>query len=139
MQDQIKTWAAKLGVTPQQVQSAISTVMVFIQSKVPTPVWEQIVARMPQARGWASEAATMSAPVTHVAGAAHNKITGGLDLPLLLDELQKSGFNADSAMQLLTAVLRQLQTALGNESYEKVLAAIPGLGAAKGLRDKFLQ
>lgn len=139
MQDQIRQMAAAIGLTPEQVQAGLNTVVQFIQSKVPPPVWQQLAAAMPQLQGWVSQAVTMAAPVTHAAGGmaaglgARLGAAGG-DVAALLGELRKAGFTPEKALQFVSMLLEQIKAKAGPDVFQKVVASVPGLsGIAAGL------
>lgn len=139
MQQTIEQIAAAVGLKPEQVQSGLNSVVQFIQSTVPAPVWQQLAAQMPQIQGWVSQAATMAAPATQAAGGLAAGLgarlgAAGSDLASLVGELKKSGISPEKAMQLLPLVLEQIKAKAGPDVFQKVVAAVPGLsGVAGGL------
>lgn len=137
MQEQIQQMAATLGLKPEQIQSGLNTVVQFIQSKVPAPVWQQLAAAMPQVQGWVGQAMTMAAPATQAAGGMAASLgarlgAAGGDLAGLMAELKKSGITPDKAMQLLPMVLEQIKAKAGPDVLQKVMASVPGLSGVAG-------
>lgn len=130
MQDQIQGWANSLGLRPEQVQTGLNTLMQFLQSRVPAPVWQQLVSRVPQVQSWVADAITMSQPAVRAASGALGG--AGNDLSQLFAELKKAGFTPERAMQFVPAVLEQIKAQAGPELYQKLAGAVPGLGAGRG-------
>lgn len=137
MQDKVQQLAATVGLKPEQVQAALSTVVQFIQSKVPAPIWQQLATKMPQIQGWVSQAVTMAAPVTQAAGGMAAGLTAKLgaaggDVAGLMAELKKAGISPDKAMQLVPLVLEQIKASAGPELFQKILVSVPGLSGVAG-------
>lgn len=132
MQEQIQRWAGTFGLEPKQVQSGLNTLMQYIQSKVPGPVWAQFAGRVPQVRSWVGEAITMSQPMVPMAQ-IHS--SDG-DLEQLLAELGKAGFTPQTAMQFVPAVLEQIRVKAGPDLYLKLLEAVPALNPSADVPGK---
>ena len=132
MQEMIQRWAGNFGLEPAQVQSGLNTLMQYIQSKVPGPVWAQFASRVPQVRSWVGEAITMSQPMVPMVQIQ----SSGTDMAQLLAELGKAGFTPQTAMQFVPEVLEQIRAKAGPDLYLKLLEAVPDLNPAGGVATK---
>lgn len=140
MQDQIKAWAAKFGVTPQQVETGIGVVLGFIQSKVPAAQFQQLQGLMPAASQWIQKAGTLPAAAGAGGGGLLGMASGLLgkagagagELTAVLGKLQSAGFKPDTAMQFVPQVLGQIKSAAGPDTFDKLLANVPALKGALG-------
>lgn len=129
MEELVHRWAGMLSLRPEQVQAALNALMQVLQVHLRQDLWQQLVARLPQAARWSSEAVTMSQPAVRPAGLPELGVTGG-GTGLLLEELRKAGLSPDSSLRFVATVMGQIEAAAGPELYRRIVRAVPALGAA---------
>lgn len=136
MQEQIKAWAARFGLSTDQVEAGVGALLGFIRSKVPAQQWQQLQGLLPQAQLWMDKAAALPAGAQGAAaglvGQAMgllDKVTGGAKggISQLITSLQEAGFRPDNAAPFVASVLAQIKASAGPEKFERLLASAPAL------------
>lgn len=161
MQEQIKAWAAKFGVPPAQVEAGIGAVLGFIQQKVPPAQFQQLQGLLPMAQQWIQKAGSLPAAgaaggndlmgmASGLLGKLGSEGGGAAALGQVVGQLKNAGFDPQKAMEFVPAVLNQIKSAAGPDTFNKLLASAPALkdalngagganlmGAASSLLGKF--
>ena len=152
MQEMIKTWAAKFGMKPEQIEAGVGALLGFIQSKVPAAQFAQLSGLIPQAQQWIGKAAVLPAAAQGAASGLMGQAMGMLGkvssgaqggIAQVLAQLQQAGFKPETAMQFVPAVLNQIKSVAGKEKFEQLLSSVPVLkdalaGGVQGLLGKFM-
>jgi hypothetical protein len=132
MADFISDLASKVGISPEQAQRGLGTVLAFLKSSLPEDAFSKVESAVPGANSLmtSAEAVKESAggiigAVTSMAGKLFGEGSGAM-----LSKLTHIGLSADQIKSFVPRVLEFLKSKLPADVMKQVTALIPGGGGS---------
>ena len=137
MDEILKTLAEHTGISVETARNALGAVVAFLKEHLPEGLSGQLMQSLPDAHGLATAYEANKGP--EAGGGLLGAITGlaskffgegGTDATKVLGMLKQSGLSLDQIQTFLPKVIELIKAHVPPELYEKIIALVPGLGAA---------